>query len=636
MFRKKRLGIIGLFIGIVGIPVLVASAQEEDFISPQEENVQSTSVARKTQAAGAEESSEEISEEPQIKLTAEELWELPISLDLRNMDIMDALKYIGTKGSLNVIATKNVSGRVMLTLNNVPLKDVFDLMLRSNDLAYIKKGEVFHIMTGAEYKALYGENFTDLRKVKIIHLQYATPDQAVSFLDALKSEIGKVIVDQESGGVLLMDTPEKIEEMEKSLKVFEQKGMVTVFDIKYANAQDIAELLKTRLDSKNVGSIKADARNNQVLVQTFPERMVEIERLIKELDTQTRQVFIETKVIKIKLSDQLTQGVEWEGIFNILNTPDSGAKYIGSYPFSAIQASTDTWTSRVGQFANLSDNIASYPFSGTTTNYAASTKKTPGEVIHYGEFNTKRDYDIMMKMLTDLGETRVLSNPKILATNNQESKIHVGERQAYVTQTTTQGAQTSTIAEEVQFVDVGIQISVTPSINTDGFITMKIKPEISTVSSTLVTPTNNRIPIIDSSMVESTVMVKNGTTIVIGGLRKEEKTVLYEQLPIIGKIPFIGTFAKSGSQKTERTELVILMTPHIVSGKVLTYGDEDRGFYEKMGKDYQEYLDLPLEKSMLPGALPTGIDVKPYRDYLSYNVKEKGEFPIKEHRYDTR
>ena len=144
------------------------------------------------------------------------------------------------------------------------------------------------------------------------------------------------------------------------------------------------------------------------------------------------------------------------------------------------------------------------------------------------------------------GKSRVLANPKLVVVNNQEAKIHIGEKQAYVTTTTSTGSTTNTISEEVTFVDVGIQLSVTPTINDDGYITMKVKPEVSSVTSTLTTPTGNKIPIVDTSLTETTVMMKDNTTLIIGGLRRERKSSSSEGFPIISKIPFLGVFLRAG------------------------------------------------------------------------------------------
>lgn len=529
-----------------------------------------------------------------------------ISLDLRNIEILEALKFLAMKAGLNIIATKEVSGRVTLNVENVPVKDVFDVMLRSNGLAYVKEGDIYNVMTESEYRTLFGKKFADTRVVKVFRLKYAIPEQVFNLLDAIKSDIGRILVDPESGTVMIMDTPEKIEEIQEALKSLEQKGTIRMFSLKYARAKDVEEQLKDQL---KVGSVKADERANQIIVRTLPERMKDIEALVEGLDKKTKEVLIDIKIIKIKLSDQLDVGLEWEGIFNVAGR--YGMTYVGSYPFSAIQTSTDSWRLRETVFSDLDRSIGSYPFSGTITSvddYSSSVKIKPGEKMHIGIISKKRDFDVLIKYMQTLGKTKVLSNPKIAVINNEEAKIHVGERQAYVTTTTT-GQTTSTISEEVTFVDVGIQLSVTPTINDDGFITMQIKPEISSVVSVLVTSQGNKIPIVDTSLAETTVMVKDGTTIIISGLRKEEKTYSSEQFPFLGRIPLIGRFFRSDTGKTERTELLVMLTPHIITGKELDVGDK-RAFGTRIGKEYRDYQNIFPKEEIRPH-----IEPKPYRDY---------------------
>ncbi len=562
-------------------------------------------------------------EEETISFTKEELereiFNKPITLELRDIDVLDALKFLSDKTGLNFVPTRNVSGRVSLVIENVPFKDLFDLILRSNGLAYAKIGNIYNIMTEAEYKAMYGKNFFDSRQVKVFRLKYAIPDQAFSLLEALKSDIGKVLVDKESGNVLLMDTPEKIVQIEKALEEFEKKNLVKVFSLKYSRAKDVEEILKARLEAKSVGSVQADERNNQLIVQALAERMKEVEVLIQRLDRPTKEVLIDAKIVKIRLNDQLDTGVEWEGIFKIAES--FGTTYLGSYPFSYMSAGITNPTFQTRN-ETYTGEIGYYPFSGTTSSLSASTKVTVGENLHLGAFSSDKDYDLLINFLNTIGNVRVLANPKIVVVNNQEAKLHIGERQAYVTTTTTTGQTVSTVAEEVSFVDVGIQLSVTPRINDDGYITMKIKPEVSSVSSILVTPTNNKIPIVDTSMAETTVMVKDKTTLLIGGLRKEQKTRTSSETPLLGKVPVLGNLFRTRTDATERTELLVMITPHIISGLDLDMGDE-RAFGDKPGKDYQGYQPLSPEESLYPEKAVQGIEPKPYRRYLQF--KEERE-----------
>jgi len=553
-----------------------------------------------------------------------------ISLDLRNIDILESLKFLAAKTGLNMIVTKGVTGRITLSVENAVTKDVFDIMLRSNGLAYAKQGDIYNVMTEAEYKNLYGKNFYDSRQVKVFRLKYAMPDQAFNLLDALKSEIGRVLVDQEAGNAMIMDTPEKISQMEKSLEEFEKQNKVEVFTLKYAKAKEVEDILKLQLDAKRAGYIKADERNNQVIVQTLPERMQEIERLISNLDKKTKEILIDTQIIKIRLSDQVDSGVQWEGLLDA--GEKYGMSYLGSYPFSSVQSATATWRSRPQVLTDAGGVIGSFPFSGTTSSQSASMPMVAGEAMHLGVVDSKRDFDVLVKYLQTVGKTRILSNPKLVVVNNQEAKIHVGEKQAYVTTTTTSGQTTNTISEEVTFVDVGIQFAVTPTINDDGYITMKVKPEISSVTSTLVTPTNNRIPIIDTSVTETTVLIKDGTTLIIGGMRREEKVNTAEQFPFLGKLPLLGFLFRSATNKVDKTELLVMITPHIISGNELTTGSE-RGFGDKPGKDYRDYQgisggaqaqkkqeDKPVAQSITQD-VPGGVSHKSYR-YLNLDSKK--------------
>jgi type II secretory pathway component GspD/PulD (secretin) len=465
------------------------------------------------------------------------------------------------KASINIVITKNVAGKVTLMVDNVPVKDIFDIMLRSNELAYIKEGDIYNVMTEEEYKLLLGKKFADVRQVKIFSIKYAIPDQVFTLFDTLKSDIGRVLIEPESGTALILDTPERIAEIEKAMASLEHKNTIKVFVLKYAKAKDVEDQLKAQIDAKKVGMVKADDRYNQVIVQALPDRMQDVEKLITALDKKTKEVLIDTKIVKIKLSDQMDKGVQWEGLMSLMGR-NAGA-YLGSYPFSVIQPSTASWQSR-NAFKDSAtattglSGVGAYPFSGNTSSVSASSKVTMGKAMHLGLITANRDVDLLFNYLQTIGKTQILSNPKLAVINNQEARIHVGERQAYVTTTTTTGQTTTTVSEEVTFVDVGIQLAVTPTINDDGYVTMKIKPEVSSVVSLLTTPSGNKIPIIDTSMAETTVLVKDGSTIIIGGLRKEEKTMSSEQVPLLHKIPVLGFLFKSGTKKTEITELLVM------------------------------------------------------------------------------
>jgi type II secretory pathway component GspD/PulD (secretin) len=483
-----------------------------------------------------------------------------VSLDLRSTEATDALKYLATKGGLNIAISKNVTGRVNLYLTDVPLRDVFDLILRSNELAYDRQGDVYNVMTEAEYRALYGKKFSDLREVRTFRLQYAIPQQAFNLLDTLKSEVGRLLVDEDSGTVLVMDTAENLRRMDEALRVMEGSGLTTVLDLQYAKAEDIEESLGAQLETSKLGYIKADARTNQLVVKTLPERLAEIKSLVAALDRKTREVLIDSRIVKVTYDDDHTRGVNWDAVFTNLD-------------FHGADDTASFRTTTSGTAPSEVPGVARISLDSILRKFTKKENATAGTELLLG--TVSRDGYELLRYLDTVGETKLISNPRMLVTENQDAKIHVGTREAYVSTTTTTGQSTSTTAEAIEFIDVGIQLNVTPRINRDGYITMTVKPEVSSVVRTLETEQGTEVPIVDKSTVETTVMVADGSTVVLGGLRKDEKVMTRERLPGLAHIPLLGpTLFQQSTKNNVLTELVVFITPHIVQGDQLVTGDE--------------------------------------------------------------
>ncbi|MDD5745978.1 MAG: secretin N-terminal domain-containing protein [Candidatus Omnitrophica bacterium] len=547
-----------------------------------------------------------------------------ISLDLRGIEVKDALKYLAEKANLNIVPTNDVSGRVTLLINDAPIDDIFEILIRSNKLAYEKIGSIYSVMTESEYKQRYGKGFDDIRQVKVFHLQYVIPDQAFTIIDSIKSAIGKVLVEGDSGTILVLDTPEKIQEISETLDALEHKSSVKVFSLRYATAEEVAKQLRSHLDLKKVGSIKADERTNQVIVQTLSERMNDVEQIIAKLDQKTKEVLIDARIIQVKLTNSLSEGVQWEGLFELAQN-ESGTSYLGSYPLSSVSSTTSTWRSRQ-QVLEDTGYVGSYPFSGTTSNFSAGTPSVGTEQMHIGVVGNN-DFDVLVNYLQTLGDVKILSNPKLAVTNNQEARIHVGERQAYITTTTTAGQTTTTVSEEVTFLDVGLQLHVTPIINDQGYVTLKIKPEISSVIGSLTTSQNNKIPIIDTSTAETTVMVKDGATVAIGGLRREEVSKDSQHFPLLNKLPLIGMLFKSETNETSRSELLIMITAHVIEGDALVTGDvADPG--KQPEKAYQDYNAITEESDLSAYEKQDhAAQEKMYQDYPEFKAGEEEYHP---------
>jgi len=450
-----------------------------------------------------------------------------ISLDIKGMDILDVLKMLAMRASLNIVVGKNVTGRVTIFLKDVPVQDALDIILLSNDLAYEKKGDIINIMTARDYETQYGERFQDKKDVAIIPLKYAKAASLLISLNQVKSNIGRVVIDEGSNTVVLLDFPDKINQMKKMVEQMDRPTETRIFDLNYAQSDKIKEQIQEVI-SKGSGSIKIDARTNKVAITDYPEKLDEIGKIINAFDEKTTQVLIDSKIIEVTLDDKFTMGIDW-----------------------------DAWLKQNLRIANA--------FSLNTTTGGKLTVGTT-TIDKVGEYKT------IVQLLQTIGETRILSSPRVTAVNNQEAKILVGSKEAYITQTTSQAGTGSTVtAQSVNFVDVGVQLYVTPAINRDGFVTMKIRPVVSSAIYKDLTSggTTSTVPIVSTSEAETAVMVRDGTTIIIAGLMKDEKTKTVNKVPVLGDIPFLGGLFRNTSDEVKKTELAIFLTPHILSGAAI-------------------------------------------------------------------
>ncbi len=464
--------------------------------------------------------------------------EKEISLDLRDMDVVDVYKFLAVKGDFNISISKSISGRATLYLKRVSIKDALDIISLSNGLAYkIMSQNIIYAMTESEYSAMFGEKFSDKRKVKIVYLKYAKPAYVLEALKNLKSDIGRLVIDEDTGSLVMVDTSEKISEMEKSIVRMDHPLETHIYDLKYADAEDVANKLRVRLDNKAVGSVQADARSNQIVIQAFPERMKEVDKIVSALDKKTQAVLLEVRILKIVLNPeaQVDTGINWQLAF-------AKSKHASLRSLNFANA-----------FAN--SNI------GTTLGQIA-----------IGDINVD-NFTAALKALKQVSETKVLSNPSLMVLNNKQARIHIGDKLAYVTTTTIGTGESQRVNEEIHYVDTGVQFEVTPTINADGFVTMAVKPEISSKSSTVTTPQGSEVPLITTALVESNIIVKDGYTIIIGGLRQDELENKTSGIPGLMDVPVIGKFFSSRHKRKNRTEIVILITPHIVEGDESTFGN---------------------------------------------------------------
>jgi type II secretory pathway component GspD/PulD (secretin) len=385
-------------------------------------------------------------------------------------------------------------------------------------------------MGDADYQALYGSSFYDNKEVRILDLKYADPNRVSTMLAQIKSSIGTIVPDSVTGRLILIDTPEKISEMTAVVKSTDIDTVARVlptqtetFSLKYAELEDIQKQVEALISP--AGTVRADKRTRTLVVSDLPYSMTKVKELVSLFDRRPKQVFIEAKVVDVTLSDDFQMGVNWEHVFEGLD-PRFALRSVSSPGMIASPAATLTYKTII-----------------------------PGG-----------DLSVVLQALKNVGDTKVLSNPQIAVMDGQEASIEVVEDQPYK-EVTLETGTTNVTGVTYLFKKVGVQLNVRPRINEDNFISVDIKPEVSQITEWYDGLPQEGTPVIRKSLAQTTIMVQDGVTIIIGGMIKNEKSERQEGIPLLRSIPLLGHLFRTDGKSMVNRETVVFLTPRIISGE---------------------------------------------------------------------
>ncbi|MDP3042630.1 MAG: secretin N-terminal domain-containing protein [Candidatus Omnitrophota bacterium] len=453
-----------------------------------------------------------------------------ISLDLKNVDIVELLRIISLKTGKTIVPSKEVAGRITVYLSNVAFNDVLDIILLTQGLALNRKGNVYYVMSEAEYRKIFGRGYVDPRKIQTVKLTYAKPSVIFTALGQLKSDVGKIVVDESTGTIILIDIPEKLELLTKTIQDLDRPLTTTVYDLNYIKAAD-AKAQLTAAITPGTGEVIIDERSQKAIISDLPQKMQRMNMVVRELDEQSRQVYVEADIVELTLSDKFERGIDWQKVFS--SAAMDGLTFAGYFPAT----------------------LAAY------------------QKISVGTLD-RNHYQGILNFLNTYGKTNIISQPRIAVVNNEEANVMVGVREAYITQTQSQATSTLVTSESVEFIDVGVKLKIVPRIGADGFITMKLKPEVSSVKETITTAIGSRIPIVQTAQSETVVKIKDGSMIMIAGMTRVEDIETIKGWPVLAKIPILGVFFSNRTHEKKRTEVIIFLTPHLSSGDAGLRGAE--------------------------------------------------------------
>jgi len=366
---------------------------------------------------------------------------------------------------------------------------------------------------------------------------------------------------QEDGGFIYVLTEAEYAERERS----RAPPGVRVFHLKYITAEDASKLLAPLLgpDGKitttpksqaGVGEGKKEDGGNSMadedylVVYDAADRLEAIATVLKEIDARPKQVLIEATILRAQLNEDNALGID----FNIL----------GGVNFQTLNSQSPGVTEI--NLGNLPQNVMHH------TNMNFQTEFNQGVPDGGFTFGIVKDtVAVFVRALEQVTDTSVIANPKVLALNKQRGEVIVGRRDGYITTTITETTATQT----VQFLETGTQLIFRPFVGDDGYVRMEIHPKDSTGG---LTPAN--LPFENTTEVTTNIVVRDGYTILIGGLFREVSSAGRGQVPVVGNIPIAGALFRNSRDSTQREEVIILLTVRLVKEPAAVEKDGDAAY----------------------------------------------------------
>ncbi|MCB4790763.1 MAG: type IV pilus secretin PilQ [Elusimicrobia bacterium] len=382
----------------------------------------------------------------------------------------------------------------------------------------------------------------DVKGNVTLHLENVPFDKALETILSLNG-----LVSQEQGpNILRIATPQKIAEERSQAVTFTK-----IFPLNYAKAEDVkANLDSVRSAEGRRGNVSVDARTNSLVVTDTPDGLVSVERLMSQLDKKPQQVLIEAKIVEITLTDSYDMGIQWQYAGTPVNN-DTTRVDVGQSAAAAGAAGFGAGAAGLAQ-----RNVSGITAGGTGVNFPAAPAAGQAGSIAFGIVANNNYLTGALTALAQKGLSKTLSTPRVTTINNQEAKILVGQKVPY-TSAQTQSSIGQTTSTE--FLDVGIKLTVVPTVNIDNKITLFVHPEVS-----LFVRADPAGPVLGTREAKTTVLVENGETVVIGGLITEEDRKLGTQVPLLGDLPIIGHLFRRDFKSKDRTELLVFITPKIL------------------------------------------------------------------------
>ena len=342
--------------------------------------------------------------------------------------------------------------------------------------------------------------------------------------------------------------------------------VLEIVTVNYAEVGDFVDKIKSLLSSR--GTVTVDKRNNALIINDLKESIEEAKKLIAKLDTAPQQVVIEARVVEANSDFSKEMGIQWGLKYS--QTLSNKYKYGISGPSTRTDlAGTQTFApAGVGGGGSLSD-LSATTTTGTGTSTSVALSPVPyfvnlpaaagqgsGGGINFALVNLRSGVglDIQLSAMENKGVGKILSRPRITTLNNIEATIQQGSSIPYET--------LSDKGTNTQFIDANLMLTVTPRITPDRSIILKVK--VSNNNPNTALKSARGVPSIDKNEASTEILVRDGQTIVIGGIIRNKEGMTKSGVPFLMDIPVLGWLFKKETKTIENRELLIFLTPNII------------------------------------------------------------------------
>ncbi|MEX0824243.1 MAG: type IV pilus secretin PilQ [Woeseia sp.] len=427
-----------------------------------------------------------------------------LTLNFQDIETRAVLQLLAETSGRNIVVSDTVQGNVTLRLRNVPWDQALDIVLTTKGLDMRQNGNVIIVAPAEEIAA---RETADLEAKR-----------AITELEPLYSEF---------------------------------------LQVNYAKASDLASLLgggdRGNALLSDRGTVSVDERTNTLLISDTAERLQNIRRLVQTLDIPVRQVLIESRIVIV--NDDLSRdlGVRF-GITNVESNSSDGI-------ISVTGSGAGSGTIVDSALDNIANTGQPFPVQAPTLNnrYAVNLPiSNPAGRLALAVLDSDYIVDLELTAMQAEGRGEIVSTPRIITANQTEAFIEQGVEIPFQ-EAASSGATTT------QFKKAVLSLTVTPQITPDDNIIMDLLVSNDTVGDVVASATGGFVPSIDTRKVRTQVLVRDGQTVVLGGIYETERRETINKVPVLGDIPGIGVLFRSTQNVSNKAELLIFVTPRILT-----------------------------------------------------------------------